>query len=92
MRTITTQPIIRSQAVIESTSTKGRTKDKPTPKERTTTTLSERIGLAYEWFLELPVRVVVLVLWIGGVAFLGALALVAYALISALVGVMAGAF
>jgi hypothetical protein len=92
VRTITTQPIIRSQAVIESTSTKGRTKDKPTPKERTTTTLSERKGLAYEWFLELPVRVVVLVLWIGGVAFLGALALVAYALISALVGVIAGAF
>ncbi len=93
MRTITTQPIIRSQAVIESTSTKGRTKDKPTPKERTTTTLSEGIGLAYEWFLELPVRVVVvLVLWVGGVALLGALTLVAYALISALVGILAGAF
>ena len=50
------------------------------------------MGLAYERFLELPVRVVVLVLWVGGVALLGALALVAYALISALVGILAGAF
>jgi hypothetical protein len=91
VRTITTQPIIRSQAVIEGTPTNGGTKDKPTPKGRTATTVSEGIGLAYGWFLELPVRVVVLALWTGGVAFLGALALVAYVLISALVGVIAGA-
>ncbi len=82
MRTITTQPITRSQTVIQSTSAKG----------RTTATLSERVGLTYEWFLELPVRVVVLVLWAGGVALLGALALVSYVLISALVGVIAGAY
>lgn len=44
------------------------------------------MGLAYERFLGLPVRVVALVLWVGGVALLGALALVAYALVPALVG------
>ena len=82
MHTATKQPVTKAQMFTEGTPTKG----------RTTPTVSVGIGLAYEWFLELPVRVVVLVLWIGGVAFLGALALVAYALISALVGVMAGAF
>jgi hypothetical protein len=92
VRTITTQPITRSQAIIESTPTKGRTKDKPARKGRTTAIASEPIGLAYEWFLELPVRVVGLVLWVGGMAFLGAFVLVAYVLITALVGVIAGAF
>ncbi len=82
----------RAHKVIDRAPTKGRTEGTPTAKRRTTASVSEGIGLAYEWFLELPVRVVVLVLWIGGVAFLGALALVAYALISALVGVNAGAF
>jgi hypothetical protein len=62
-----------------------------TPPSTTAAPVSRRIGLAYEWFLELPVLVVVLVLWAGGVAFLGALALVSYVLISALVGVIAGA-
>jgi hypothetical protein len=90
VRTITTQPITRSQAVIESTPTKGRTKDKPARKGRTTASVSEGIGLAYEWFLELPVLVVLLVLWVGGVALLGACALLAYAALSTLVGIVAG--
>ena len=59
---------------------------KPRTKPRTTDApVSTGIGLAYERFLELPVAVVLLVLWVGGVALLGGCALVAYALISALV-------
>jgi hypothetical protein len=45
---------------------------------------SSRLGRAYERFLELPVLVVLLVLWVAGVAMLGSVALVAYAVISAL--------
>jgi hypothetical protein len=61
-------------------------------KGRTTPTLSATPGLAYEWFLELPVRVVVLVLWVAGVVLLGSCALVVYAVVSALLGMVAGAF
>ena len=64
--------------------TKPRTK--PRASARTTAApVSTGIGLAYEWFLGLPVAVVLLVLWVGGVALFGACALVAYALVSALV-------
>jgi hypothetical protein len=57
-----------------------------TTKPRTTAApVSPGIGRAFEWFLELPVAVVLLVLWVVGVALLGAWGLVAYALISALV-------
>jgi len=61
-------------------------------KGRTTPTVSVGIGLAYEWFLELPVRAVVLVLWVAGIVLLGACALVVCAAVSALVGMVAGAF
>jgi hypothetical protein len=64
------------------------TKPSPKPRTRARTTaapVSTGIGLSYEWFLELPVAVVLLVLWVGGVALLGACALVAYVLISVLV-------
>jgi hypothetical protein len=93
MHNVANQPITKAhKKVIERAPTKERTKDTPLTKRRTTAaSLSQGIGLAYEWFLELPVLVVVLVLWAGGVAFLGALALVSYVLISALVGVIAGA-
>jgi hypothetical protein len=40
----------------------------------------------------LPVPVVLLVMWVGGAALWGACALLAYAVISALVGVVTGAF
>jgi hypothetical protein len=50
------------------------------------------IGLAYERFLELPVAVVLLVMWAAGAVLLGACALVAYAGVSALVGIVIGAF
>ena len=43
------------------------------------------IGRAYEGFLELPVLVVLLVMWVAGVAMLGSVVLVAYAVISTLV-------
>ena len=78
--------------VIERAPTKGRTKGTPTAKRRTTASVSEGIGLAYEWFLELPVPVVLLVLWVGGAALLGACALLTHAAISTLVGIVAGAF
>jgi hypothetical protein len=39
---------------------------------------------AYEWFLELPVWVVVGVMWLVGVALVGSLALVLYLLVLAL--------
>jgi hypothetical protein len=59
--------------------------DRAPTKERTTTTVSGAIGLSsYERFLQLPVAVVLLVMWVGGVALLGACALLAYAVISAL--------
>ena len=45
---------------------------------------SSSIGRAYERFLELPVLVVLLVLWVAGVAMLGSVVLVAYAVIAAL--------
>ena len=43
------------------------------------------IGRAYQGFLELPVLVVLGVLWVAGVAMLGSCVLVAYAIISTLV-------
>jgi hypothetical protein len=79
---ITKQAVIEAQTFTEGTPTKG----------RTTPTLSARLGLAYEWFLEWPVRVAVLVLWVAGVVLLGTCALVAYAAVSALLGMVAGAF
>ena len=82
----------RAHKVIDRAPTKGRTEGTPTAKRRTTASVSEGIGLAYEWFLELPVPVVLLVLWVGGVALLGACALLAYAVISTLMGIVAGAF
>jgi hypothetical protein len=82
VHTVTKQPITKAPTVIEDTPRRG----------SASPTVSGGMGLAYERFLELPVRVVVLVLWVGGVALLGALTLVVYALISALVGILAGAF
>ena len=82
----------RAHKVIDRAPTKGRTEGTPTEKRRTTASVSEGIGLAYEWFLELPVPVVLLVLWVGGVALLGACALLAYAVISTPMGIVAGAF
>ena len=65
----------------------------PTTKPSTTAApVSTRIGLAYEWFLELPVAVVLMVMWMAGTALLGACALLMYAGISALVGMVAGTF
>jgi len=66
---------------------------KPRTLPRTTAApVSTRKGLAYEWFLELPVAVVLLVMWMAGTALLGACALLMYAGISAVVGMVAGTF
>jgi len=89
---ITNPPTTQSQKVIDHAPKKTRPKDTPTTKRRTTTIESAGIGLAYEWFLELPVPMVFLVMWIVGVVLLGACALLAYAGISALVGMVAGGF
>jgi hypothetical protein len=80
----------RAHKVIDRAPREGRTEGTLTAKRRTSASVSEGIGLAYEWFLELPVLVVLLVLWVGGVALLGACALLAYAAISTLVGIVAG--
>ena len=65
---------------------------KPRPEPRTAAPASRGIGLAFEWFLELPVPVVLLVLWVAGVVFFGACALLAYMGLSALVEMVGGAF
>jgi hypothetical protein len=49
-------------------------------------------GPAFELFLEFPVPVVILVLWMAGVVFFGACALLTYVGISALVEMVRGAF
>jgi hypothetical protein len=85
-------PTTNAQKVIDSAQTKVGTRAAPTTNRRTTATVSVGIRLAYERFLELPVAVVLLVIWVVGVALLGACALLAYATISALVGVVAGGF
>src|SRR5215213_5538489 len=59
---------------------------KPRTEPRITAPGSTRVGLAFEWFLALPVQVVLLVLWVAGVVFFGACALLTYEGISALVG------
>jgi len=67
---VTKQPIPKAQTITE---------DAPELKERTTTSESAGIGPVYERFLELPVWVVLSVMWVGGVVLLGACALVVYA-------------
>ena len=54
--------------------------------------VSRGIGLAFEWFLELPVPVVLLVMWVAGIVFFGLCALLTYVGISAVVEMVAGAF
>ena len=92
MHNVTNQPITKAHKGIERVPPKQRTKDTPKTKRRTTSTVLGGRRLACEWFLELPVAVVLAVLWVGGGALLGAFVLMAYALLSALVGVLAGAF
>ncbi len=70
--------------------TKPRTTAAPAP--RTAAPVPTGIGLAYERFLELPVAVVLLVMWVAGVVLLGACALVVYAAVSAVVVIVMGAF
>jgi hypothetical protein len=55
----------------------GRSESSPTI-PRTPTPISAGIGRAYKWFLQLPVVIVLLVLWVAGAALLGSCALVLY--------------
>ena len=71
--------------------TKMRTEPRTEPRTGTPP-VSTGIGLAFEWFLELPVQVVLLVMWVAGVVFFGACALLTYVGISALVEMVAEAF
>jgi len=48
------------------------------------------IGVAYERFLEMPVAVVLAVLWVLGMALLGSCVLTLYVLGTSLVGVVVG--
>jgi hypothetical protein len=48
------------------------------------------IGVAYERFLEMPVSVVLAVLWVLGMALLGSCVLTLYVLGTSLVGVVVG--
>jgi hypothetical protein len=59
---------------------------------RTAVPVSTGIGLAFEWFLQLPVPVVLLMLWVAVVVFFGACALLTYVGISALMEMLGGAF
>ena len=70
--------------------TKPPTTKPKTPPRTTAAPESRGIGLAYERFLELPVVVVLLVMWVSGTVLLGACALVVYAAVSALVGIVIG--
>jgi hypothetical protein len=92
---VANQPTTKAQKkIIERAPTKEKTKDTPTTKGGTTaaSVVSEGMRLAYERFLEMPVPVVLVVMWVSGIALLGACALLAYAVKSVLVGMVAGAF
>jgi hypothetical protein len=72
--------------------TKQPTTKPRTEPPKTAAPVSRGIRLAFEWFLGLPVQVVFLVLWVAGIVFFGACALLAYMGISALVELVVGAF
>ena len=57
---------------------------------RTPTPMTAGIGRAYKWFLQLPVVIVLTVLWVAGAALLGSCALVLYMAGSVLVRSLAG--
>jgi hypothetical protein len=54
------------------------------------TPISAGIGRAYEWFLQLPVGILLTVLWVAGAAVIGSCALVLYVAGAELVRSLAG--
>jgi len=77
--------------------TKSRTEPRTDPPRSAAPVSTEIVsrgigGLAFEWFLALPVQVVFLVLWVAGIVFFCACALLTYTGISALVEMVGGAF
>ena len=65
----------------------GRSEPSPTIPR---TPMTAGIGRAYEWFLELPVVIVLTVMWVAGVALLGSCALALYMAGSVVVRSLAG--
>jgi len=49
--------------------------------------IERMIGQVYEWFLELPVPLVLVVLWLAGLVVLSLLALAFYLYVSLLAGI-----
>jgi hypothetical protein len=80
------------QPTTKSRTEPPRTEPPRTEPPRSAAPVSSQIGLAYEWFLELPVPVVSLVLWMAGIVFFCACALLTYVGVSALVEMVGGAF
>ena len=91
---VETPTLPKPQKVAGGTATKGRTRGAPKKPEGNPTSagVSAGMGLAYERFLELPTAVVLSVMWVVGTVLLGACVLAAYAAVSALVGLLTGAF
>jgi hypothetical protein len=67
------------------------TRGEAAPREQGThALLSLTVGQAYERFLELPVVVVLAVMWLAGATLLGSIALVLYSTVWVLVQAVAG--
>ena len=86
----TTNVMDRTQAVV-SDNRAAKTRAEAIPKEPRTT-LSAAIGRGYESFLQMPVVVVLTVLWVVGATLLGSCAVVLYLAGSMLVQMIAGLF
>ena len=69
----------------------SRVEEAPVGSPWTSTPISGPIAQAYERFLEMPVLVVLAVMWVAGATLLGSLALALYMVGSLLVQVIAGA-
>jgi hypothetical protein len=64
-------------AINDARATKARVKAPPST--------SPRIGRAFEGFLEMPVRFVLVVMWLAGAALMGSCGLALYLAVSALI-------
>jgi hypothetical protein len=64
--------------VLKDHPTRARSESSPTTPGTPTLPMSAEIGRAYEWFLQLPMLIVLAVLWVAGAALLGSCVLVLY--------------
>jgi hypothetical protein len=74
-----------TQAALNGTAKRARVAATPLLPGRTSASLSVRIGQAYERFLEMPVSLIIVVVWFAGAALLGSCVLVMYLVVSALI-------